>query len=768
MAVNKVAWYYEFGPFLVDPEERVLMRDGQRLALPPKAIETLLALLDDAGRIVEKDELLARIWPDCFVEEGSLSQAVFQLRKTLGESGSRQQYIETIPRRGYRFIAPVRLVPRENETAIGTAAQIANPFASAERRAAADEVERETMARPPAPAVYAPPAPAVQEPPAPPAHAPAGPGRGLKAPRLLLFSIPLLLMLLAFGAFYLFQQLRSAPPVSFEKMRFVKLTSSGKASRPALSPDGNYVAYVVRNEMGEGREGESLWVQQLASSSTVELRPPAEVVYRGVAFSRSGLFIYYVQSEKGGSLSTLYQIPLLGGAPKRVIADVDSPVTLSPDDTRIAFVRQDLEKRETALMVANADGSEARALVTRHHPSRISLDGPAWSPDGESIAYAIIDPAPGREGMRVAAVRVADGVEQMVGEERWGWIGQVAWLRGGDWIVCEAWRSADPVFSDQLWLLSYPGGRVSRLTNDLISYNRATTALAKSLLASERSDRYSRLWVGSLDSKEPAREIQPGFGEHFSEFFGLSWTPDGRILYGSQAGGNLDIWTMKADGSDRRRLTSDPGSESLPQATKDGRYIAFLSGRTGANHIWRMDADGSNALQLTSGPGERSPSVSPDGRWVVYEAAIEGGKTLMKVSIDGGEPVRLTSASAASPVISPDGRSILCYSPAEPGARPRPAIIPFEGGAVQFIGDRMEADRWVLQWAPDGRGIVYSRTENGVSNLYLLPLAGGERIRLTDFREDLIYRFAFSADGRTLACERGRGFKDIILISDFD
>src|SRR5262247_15268 len=99
---------YEFGPFRLDVDERLLMRDGRITPLPPKVFDTLLVLVENSGRVVSKDELMHSLWPDTFVEESNLTQNISQLRRALGDGAADAQYIETIPKRGYLFVAGVQ------------------------------------------------------------------------------------------------------------------------------------------------------------------------------------------------------------------------------------------------------------------------------------------------------------------------------------------------------------------------------------------------------------------------------------------------------------------------------------------------------------------------------------------------------------------------------------------------------------------------------------------------------------------------------------
>src|SRR6266511_6444531 len=104
---------YEFGPYRLDTAERLLLRDGEPVALTPKAFETLAALVERSGHLIEKDELMKVVWADAFVEESNLTNNVYALRKMLGRGENGRSYIETVPKRGYRFTAPVRKLPPE-------------------------------------------------------------------------------------------------------------------------------------------------------------------------------------------------------------------------------------------------------------------------------------------------------------------------------------------------------------------------------------------------------------------------------------------------------------------------------------------------------------------------------------------------------------------------------------------------------------------------------------------------------------------------------
>jgi eukaryotic-like serine/threonine-protein kinase len=756
-------YFYQFGPFEVDVTNRQLLREGNPVPLAPKVLDALFVLIENSGRVLKKEDLMNSLWSDCFVEESSLTQIIFQLRKALGESAAKQQYIETIPKRGYRFIAEIKMVNGDFDQRfthlIGTKEILQtneeridhDSRVNGKEALLAVNQEPVSLAPGPQPSVDLSPVQTEQ-------HATRHRWKTVAIAAGVLLAVPILIYIIISQLIgRLNAPIKKAPQIR-------KLTSSGNAQMPALSPDGNYLAYIV-DEGGR----QSIRVRQMNSTSEALAVPPAEVTYRGMTFSPDGSFINYVVLGKDQWNGTLYQVPVLGGTPRKILPWVDSVITFSPDGKRFAFVRITDEQKESFLMTANADGSGEQRLAARRRPEIFSIRGPAWSPDGKTIASVAGRRSPGDSYMYIVNVDVANGSESRLGSQTWNLIESAAWLKDGSGVIISAWHQESPVFANQIWRLAYPNGDVIKITDDLGSYARTSTANHDDILATGRSERISRLWVAPNGDGKRARLIRTGYGDNYSELFGLCWTPDGRLVYGSHASGNADIWVMDADGGNQKQLTFNSRRDVLPAVSSDGDVIVFVSKGSGSSYIWRMDSDGRNPRQLTNGKGDDSPSISPDGRWVVFSSFDESGKlTLWKVSIDGGEPMQLTHYTAYRPVVAPDGKLIACQIQDEQTKRTAVAILSFEGGApIRRFNDMQTPDHELIRWTPDGRSLTYIVTKDGVSNIWLQPVEGGRPKQLTNFKEDQIFRLAWSNDGKNLAFDRGVTIKNILLISDF-
>ncbi|HKZ79685.1 MAG TPA: protein kinase [Pyrinomonadaceae bacterium] len=219
----------------------------------------------------------------------------------------------------------------------------------------------------------------------------------------------------------------------------------------------------------------------------------------------------------------------------------------------------------------------------------------------------------------------------------WG-LYRLIWLPDGSGLLLAA-RDLETRLS-QIWVFTYPEGKLSRMTNDLSSYYGLSMTADAKTLASVQGDRQSNIWVVPEGNSDLAQRItfEAGKDEGLS---GLSWTPDGRIVYSSRATGTADLWIVNEDGSNNHQLTFDARANFFPSVSPDGRYIVFVSDRTGNSEIWRMNLDGTGARQLTTTLGTAGkPRCSPDSKWIVYELTTDQKTTLWKVGIDGATPVQ--------------------------------------------------------------------------------------------------------------------------------
>jgi len=490
-------------------------------------------------------------------------------------------------------------------------------------------------------------------------------------------SLVLALVVIALGYnLYKFTRRATKPATTgapFESLQITRLTSNGKSRIAAISPDGKYVVYSV-----EDAGKQSLWLRQVATTSSVQIIPPGDISYLGLTFSLDGNYIYYVQALKGET--ALYQAAVLGGASQKLFDHVDSAVALSPDGKRLAFERDDPRKGEFSILSANLDGSGLKVLSTTKEVKSY-VGGAAWSPDGKTVAFG--------SGTWVQhdlrTVPSAGGAEKLLSTHGWFGVGSIMWRSGGSSLIIEGSPTLSSPWSSQLWELSYLTGELRRITNDLNSYHGVSLTGDSLALVTVKWDTSLGIWASPRGDTKNARMISSSI-TNLDGSEGLAWTPDGKLVYASIASGDMKLWEMAADGSNPKQITAgSKGNDWYPSVSPDGRTILFSSDRTGSVNIWRMDVDGGNPRQLLSGGGpDWLPEISPDGKWLVYESFRPGGTGLQKVPIEGGKPIQLTDVPSWNKALSPDGKYIAYQFQDE---RVKIGIIPFNGGKPTKVFD---------------------------------------------------------------------------------
>ena len=539
----------------------------------------------------------------------------------------------------------------------------------------------------------------------------------------------------------------------FQSTRMSILMSPKDLVSASLSGDGRYLAYVV----GAGSQW-SLRVRQVATGSDVTVLPPQKDEIRGISFSPDGNYLYYLTRDPETPLyNALFEIPSLGGAPRKRLFDVDSPVALSPDGREVAFIRGMPQEQRTLMIVADLGTGQERVLASVHRPDNMPFVRPSWSPDGTKIVAPVMKFEAGSRLALVSfdatdATDATDGEGQPLTDAVFNQITGVGWAQGGSGLVVVG-RLQDTTLN-QIHYVTLPGGQLHRITNDLDTWTDLSMPADGTAIAAVKRSRTGSMWVTGVDGKEPARELTGG-----ENLGGILTTADGTILFAAQQDQGRILYAMRADGSQRHALTSGSFVVFGQRLLANDAGVVFTA-RDVAHpvpHIQRLNIDGSGLTQLTNESGEVLEAVSPDGRTLLFRREEDLNK-LWRMSIDGGEAEIVNDDPVFTTIgYSQDGR-FLAYSiltEVEGRQRELYKILPAAGSepVAEILVPGAAAE---ITWVPDGSALAYIEAENGVGNIWLQPLPSGTPTRLTRF-----------TDGQIIVQEWSRQGKSFFLVRSF-
>lgn len=594
---------YAFGPFVLDPKARVLRRNGESVPLAGKTLDTLILLVQNHGLLVDKDELLSRIWAGSVVEEANLTQAVFTVRKILGDSPKNHRYIATVAGRGYQFVAPVSEVPAEA------------PHASSPR------------------------------------------------PRILLFAVAsgLIATLIGIG---LWQFGRPHDDLLPEPIPFT--SDPGFAEYPAFSPDGNQVAYswapaankpanIYVKQVGSEAK------VRVTNSPGVDVVPAWSPDGRYLAFYRDlpGHSGYYMVSALGGPERLLIRAngacSDIGGVDwfpdgrhVAVVAPVQSPKVpgISPDAEvwkPHRIVRLDIETGE-------------QVPLTAPLPSAPCGDGvPRISPNGKLLAFVRINASDADDvhALTLNGRSQPRRLTSFAGEYR-----GLTWAPDSHDLIFLMYQGG----RGRLVRLPANGGTARPITSTTEDLHSPAVARRGNRLAYTVHTGHVSLWradIAGLRAATPEPLIESTSFESQP-----AYSHDGtKIAWVSNRSGPVEIWAADADGKNAVQLTNCGGpNNGTPRWSPDGSTIAFDTRIHGNPEIMIVTAEGHRVRQITHNPAEDVvPSWSNDGRLIYFASNRSGDFQIYKISASEGEspstpPVQVTTGGGFNAMESRDGK----------------------------------------------------------------------------------------------------------------
>ncbi len=534
-----------------------------------------------------------------------------------------------------------------------------------------------------------------------------------------------------------------------EVLPFAKMTTSGKVLEAVISPDGKGLAYLV-----EDGARQNLIYQNIKDKRDRLIYSTKDTEIGGLTFSRFNDFVFFIKSSPAPS--ELLKIPLGGGVTPKILSNIASPVTTSPNNQRIAFVRHN--GAESQLVIYDLKNLTESIVTTRQSPTQFAASGPVWSQDGKTIACAI-KRAEDDLTLDIVLIDVEGGIEKPLVSGAWVEISRLAWLAGDEGLLVNGRTLESQRW--QIWRIARANGEVQEMTGGVNDYRGLSLTNDRRMALTVNFVRDVVLWLGANDS---ATQITVGQEDGIS---GLAWLGNDQLIYTSRTNRREELWLKKTAGTPAHFLESfwpnNARAVLTPIAHGQGAIFAAIVGDKA--QLWQGDISNNGMQQLTDGQVTLFPQLSSDGATLLYSVLANGRASIAKRNLSNSATAVLLEGRAWGGVLSPDGSQFACNVFDDASGLWQLQVFHMAGGVPVTKFELPGTAHRFLHWLPDGTGIAYLVTQRGVTNVWQQPLDGSAPSALTSFTKQRLYNFAWSPDGKQLAVARGRSISDAVTIS---
>lgn len=698
------SYFYEFGEYKLFPEERVLLKNAEGVQLTPKVFDLLLLLVENQGHLLTKNEILEKVWADSFVEESTLARTVSMLRKSLGENS--QEFVVTVPKKGYRFAAETRkILPEAEITADEQISSSSGSVKTALSETRSSESENQTS----------------------------------KSKLPVFFAVSVMVAIVAFGIYAWVNRQKNANIGNSAKSEAQAITNSTLNERfLGWTQDGRII-------FDRGEENELFFINADGTDEEKAVQT-IPVLKNGwlapdktkAVFRKSGDGAFYLAEASGANETKLDFSP--------------ENMAWSADGKRIVF-QGNLDKppnpNNPEIYVYNLENKQVTQITKNNYFD----SDPSFSPDGKEIVFAS-----DREKNLEIYLMNDDGTNVRRLTDNPAHDSFPKFTPDGTQITFNSNRDSE---TTDIYLMNTDGRNVVRLTDwksNEISRGGMSPDGTKLAFNSNHNGTY-QIYVQAVEPFAPQLLIADDYDLQTPDYF-----PDGtQIVYSVKLPnktGELRILNT-ADGK-TRLLTKTSSGNNYPRPSPDGNWIAFHQEVEGKWDVFKVKPDGSELTNLTNNPASDSlPDWLPDGKSLIFRTTRDGDAMIgeiYRINADGGEASRLNVEKGylGWSIVSPDGAKLVysCNRRQLRGGNLNICSADADGNNEKILLSRT-GDNVHSAFSPDGKRLAFVANSDGNPEIYLMNADGSNLLRITR-NPAADSNPAFSPDGKTLIFSSNR------------